>query len=108
MLERELGLNLTAKPWPGTPSGKVRSASMQFSLHYRLGDAPQTSDIREFPDAGAAKAHARQSLEETLTASSADTASITVAEVQNDGGEVICLGAYSAARGGEPVWREAS
>jgi hypothetical protein len=79
---------------------------MQYSLDYRLGDTPPATDIREFPDAQTAKDHARESLQETLAASSADAGRLAVGELRNDSAEVTWLGAYSLARGGEPVWQD--
>ena len=80
---------------------------MKFLFAYELGDTPECRDTRDFPDLDAAKAHARESLESTLKASSAGSASICIGACRGDGDgddDVRWLGAYNLERHGEPVW----
>jgi hypothetical protein len=78
---------------------------VKFLFAYELGETSECRDVRDLPDLDAAKAHARDSLENTLKASSADFASIRIGERQGDGeDDVRWLGAYDLERDGEPVW----
>lgn len=79
---------------------------MRYLFVYELGDTPECRDVKDFPDGEAAKVHARESLEETLQSSSADSASIRIGELEGEeDDQVQWLGAYDMARDAEPSWR---
>ena len=78
---------------------------MRFLFVYELGETPECRDVKDFPDEEAAKAHARESLEDTLKSSSAKSASIRVGQLEDDEDEnVRWLGAYDMTRDAEPAW----
>ena len=78
---------------------------MKYLFVYELGDSPECSEVKDVPDRDAAKAHARESLEQTLKASSADSASIGIGEYEDEEEQLVhWLGAYALERGGDPVW----
>jgi len=77
---------------------------VKFLFAYELGASPECRDVRDLPNLDAAKAHARDSLESTLKASSAESASICIGECRGDGDDVRWLGAYDLERHGAPVW----
>ena len=80
---------------------------MKFLFVYELGEAPEARSIEEYPDADAAKAHARESLVETLKASSAGSASLCLGQLLGDDeDDVHWLGEFDLEREGEPRWSD--